>query len=141
MPRIDEARRQELVEKTVDVLLELRGAYLRSGANPLKAWDQIADRLRAAARTTANVPEWLTAMSRSLQLGAPSSSLSSAAERLTAAAGARPVDWLDLLEREHGYVIARTRLAAEKRRAARNTEDIEEDALKAALRGDHRGAP
>lgn len=129
------------MEKTVDVLLELRGAYLRSGANPLKAWDQIADRLRAAARTTANVPEWLTAMSRSLQLGAPSSSLSSAAERLTAAAGARPVDWLDLLEREHGYVIARTRLAAEKRRAARNTEDIEEDALKAALRGDHRGAP
>jgi hypothetical protein len=115
--RLEEDQREHLVYLTVTVLLEIRRAYLAVGGSPLRHWDQITDRLRAAARTTASVPEWTTAMHRSLQLGAPSSSASSAIEALTIAVvevGAPA--WLDLLEREHGYVIARTRLAVEQRR-------------------------
>lgn len=120
MPKLSDEERERLVEQTVDVLLELRRAYLLTGASPLKAWDQITDRLRASARTTANVAEWITSMNRGLQLGAPSRQLSSAIERLSVTVGARAVDWLDLLEREHGYVIAKTRMGAEKRKSGRS---------------------
>lgn len=54
---------------------------------------------------------------RALQLSSPSSALSSEIETLTITVvevGAPA--WLDLLEREHGYIIARARLEAERRK-------------------------
>lgn len=45
-----------------------------------------------------------------------------------------PSAWLDLLEREHGYVIARARLEAERRREVVNENDI--DAAVAAIKGE-----
>lgn len=119
MARLQAEQREHLVRLTVDLLLQIRRAYLAAGGSPLRHWDQMTDRMRAAARTTATVPEWSTAIMRSLQLGAPSSSLSSAIEKLTIATieiGAS--SFLDLIEREHGYVMARARLAADQRREA-----------------------
>lgn len=118
MGKLSEKRLDELRDKTVNLLLEMRAAYLANGANALKHWDQIHDRMRAAARTTTTVEEWTSAMLRGLQLSAPSSSISSRAVELSddvVAQGAKTA-WLDLLEREHAYLIAMARLEAEDRK-------------------------
>mgnify|MGYP001283913011 CR=1 FL=1 len=113
-----EATKEHLTDLTVDVVMELRRMYLSTGANALKHWDQITDRVRAATRTCAGPEEWVTKLCRDLQIAAPSSSLSSAAEALTEAArryGAAA--WLALVEREYAFMIARARRLAEERRA------------------------
>jgi hypothetical protein len=57
-----------------------------------------------------------------LQLGAPSSASSSAAVALVSAADADARHALDLIESEVGLVMARARLEAERRKAAREAE-------------------
>lgn len=119
MAKLTDEARARLENLTVTLLLELRREYLGTpGCSVLKHWDQLQSRLVAAARTTENVPEWLSAMCRSLQLGAPRSSTCSAAAAVQrAAAEVGPAAWLDLLEREHAYLLAQARLQAEKRKA------------------------
>lgn len=118
--RLDNSKREALLSKTVNVMLELRSAYLAAGGSPLKHWSQLHDRLRMAARTSSGVPEWITKMTRSLQIGVPSSSLSSAVDALCHEVECIPQPaWLDLIEREHAYVMALTRLEAEDRKAQR----------------------
>lgn len=118
MPKLSNEQREHLVRETVGLLLDLRRAYLQAGASPMKHWDQILDRMRASARTSSSVPEWVTGMSRALQLGSPSKALSSAIERLTiAVVEVGAATWLDLIEREHGYLMARARLESERRKA------------------------
>lgn len=125
---MQEETREKLRQQTVAVLLTVRNEYLSAGANPLKHWDQIQDRLRSAARTSADVPEWVTKLSRSLGLASPSRARCSATDTLAgtvrelACAGA----WLDLVEDEHGYLMAMTMLEADKRRAAREAEKTAE---------------
>lgn len=122
---ISENAKERLRTATVEVLLDLRAAYLAGGASPLKHWDQLHDRLRSAARTTDSPEEWHSAMLRSLQLAAANSSACSGLKRLVDLVhelDARRA-WFDLLEREHGYLIALTRLDSEKRREARTTLD------------------
>ena len=120
MARLNEDVKETLRNLTVLVLLDLRAAYLAAGASPLRHWDQLLDRLRAAARTSAGVEEWHSAMCRSLQLPAPSSSACSALDELVMTVGPLRSEWLDLLEREHGYLLAKSRLEAERRRDARD---------------------
>ena len=113
-----EATKEALTDATVDVVMELRRQYLAGGANALKHWDQITDRLRAATRTCAGPEEWVTKLCRDLQIAAPSSSLSSASETLAEMArryGAAA--WLALVEREYAFMIAKARRLAEERRA------------------------
>src|SRR3970282_444177 len=119
MPRWDDDTREALLVATVDVVMETRRLALMGGANPLKLWDQITSRLRAAARTTARPSEWATKFMRDLQLSAPSKELSSAIEALATTVGKQAGAWLDLLDREYGYVVARARLEAERRKEAR----------------------
>lgn len=115
MPRLEPEERERLVELTVAVVLDLRAQYLRSGvANPLRHWDQIQSRMRAAARQSASPSEWATALLRRLQVGAPSSRLSASLRRLCDGVSDSR-SWLDLIEREHGYILARARLGAEQR--------------------------
>ena len=113
--------KERLRTLTVEVLLELRSAYLRTpGCNVLKHWDQMQDRMRAAARASASPEEWLTTMTRTLQLGAPQAGSSRCfrdlADFVRDKGGAR--EWLDLLEREFGYLIAVARGVAEQRKEA-----------------------
>lgn len=123
--QITEERKHALRWATVRVLLALRSEYLRTGANALKHWEQLQSRMRAAARMTTTPEEWVTRMQRGLQIPTTSSSLSSAMAALSdeVATLPRPSVWLDLVEREHGYLMAMARLEAEDRKEKRQEDD------------------
>ena len=61
-------------------------------------------------------------MMRGLQLGSPSSAACSALSELVATVGAASADFLDTIEREHGYLMARARLEAERRKEERDAK-------------------
>lgn len=116
---LSEAEKERLRTLTVEVILEARSAYLRtSGANVLKHWDQIHDRVRMAARTSSNPAEWITMLYRSLKIGAPSSDSSAATMALTHDVHDKRCDsaWLDLVESELGLLMAMARSISEERR-------------------------
>lgn len=120
---LDEKAKEKLRTLTVELLLEIRAAYLASpGANALKHWDQLQERMRAAARTTSSPEEWATKVRRELNLSAPNSSASSSLVDLVHEVTEKNArrEWLDMIEKEHGYIIALTRLSAEKRKAERD---------------------
>lgn len=120
MARATEETKEAWRGLLVLVLLDLRAAYLADGGNVLRHWDQLLDRMRAAARTSSSMEEWHTSMCRSLQLGAPSSAASSTLSELVATVGIYRSEALDLVEREHGYLMAKARLEAERRKDARD---------------------
>lgn len=126
MPRLTEDEREALVVATVDVVMECRRMALMNGANPLKLWDQLTSRLRASARTTDRPEAWSSKFMRDLQLNAPSKELSLAIQSLAQTVGANAAAWLDLLDREFGYVIARARLEAERRKGVRDLKTVAE---------------
>lgn len=122
MPRIAEAQLEDLRTKTVEVLLEMRAAYLRSGAaNVMKHWDILQSRMLSAAARSANPDEWATLLARGLQLGAPSKSRSQALVDLGAKVKELRAEreWLRLMEREFGLLMAMARLTSEQRRETR----------------------
>ncbi len=114
------AAKEHLSDLTVDVVLALRGQYLATGANALGHWDDLANAMKSATRTSTGPEEWLTSMSRRLRIVSPSRELSQASEVLTEAVRRHDVRaWLALVEREHFAMIARARRLAEERREAR----------------------
>lgn len=118
--RIDDSKADAIRSATVAVILELRAAYLANGANALKHWQQLQDRVRMAARTSASVPDWITTMVRSLQLPGPTSSLSSAILALSEEVACIPdPEFLDLVESEYAYLFALARAEADDRRELR----------------------
>lgn len=112
---------ERLRTMTVELLLDLYRQALRNGWNALDLWDQIANRLRAAARTTTSPEEWASQMLRKLTLASPdkysSASLADLSAHVREHGWANP--WLDLLGREHGYLIALARKLNEERKAER----------------------
>lgn len=122
--KLTEPQKEALRQKLVAVLLEVRGAYLRGGASPLKHWDQIRDRLRAAVRQSGTVEQMLTSLCRHLHLQAPSSSLSSKILALVAEVEALQCDaaYLQLVEEEEVYLLAEMRAQADDRREQRARE-------------------
>lgn len=118
---LDEEVKERLRSLTVDLLLEIRSAYLRtSGANVLLHWTQLQDRLRSSARISTSPEEWATAMARSLKLDAPSSRYSESLMALTHEVHDRQCSgaWLSLVESEYGYLMACARAIADQRKAA-----------------------
>lgn len=117
---LNEEQKENLRNRTVEVLLNVRAAYLAtSGANVLKHWDMLQDRMRAAARVTSSPEEWATDLARSLRLGSPSSHYSEALRSLADDVRERKAsrEWLQLIEDEWGYLMAMTRSVAEQRKA------------------------
>lgn len=117
-----EAEKEHLIDLTVDLVLELRSQFLAAGANAIKHWDQLTDRVRGATRTCAGPEEWFTKIHRDLKIASPSRGAALASERLTEAVrryGVRA--WLALVEREYAFVIAKARRISEERREARET--------------------
>jgi len=110
---------EELRTKTVEVLLALRASYLREyGASvALKHWEQLETRMLSSTRRAGNPDEWVTLMQRGLRLQSTSKALSLALIDLGASVreAAAQQQWLDMIEREAGLMIAMTRMAAEKR--------------------------
>lgn len=121
---MDEPAKEKLRTLTVEVLLELRNAYLRDGANPLKHWEQLQNRMRSASRRSRTPEEWATMIARGLQLRAFGSSGSQALIDLVAVVAEQgcAAEWLDLVEREYGFLMALTRRCAEQRREAKDKE-------------------
>jgi hypothetical protein len=120
---MDEGRRDRILDRVVDLLVEIRAEYLRSGANALKHWQQIHDRALLATRTSTRLSEWTTSLAKGLQLGAPSSSRSSATIALCIEVDADDAEVLDFIEDELGFVMARCRLVAEQRKAEREEKN------------------
>lgn len=116
---MDEGRRDRVIDAVVELLLEARREYLAGGANALKHWQQIHDRALLATRTSQRISEWVSALSHGLQLGSPSSSRSSATMALANEVDADDAEAIDLIEDELGYIMARCRLEAERRRDER----------------------
>lgn len=113
--------RERLLDKTVRVVLAIRAQYLANGANALKHWQQIHDRLRISTATAGSVEEWVTLMCSGLRLPTPSKDLSSAMVELATeeSCNANATQWLELMEREHAYVMALARAEAEDRKNER----------------------
>lgn len=123
--RLDEETKERLRNLTVEVLLEIRSAHLRTGtANVLRHWDQMQDRLRAAARTSVSVESFSTELARSMRVSAPSVSHANAVRALADDVRDRGCqrEWLDLIEEEWGYLMAQTRCVAETRKENRNVD-------------------
>ena len=121
---LDEKQRETLRTKTVEYLLCMRAQHLAAGGSPLKHWETIPNRVLSAARRSATVEEWGTAVAKGLQVTAPSSSTSSAFLDLanTVRDLGAAAEWFALLESEIGFLMAMTRKIAEERRGARETE-------------------
>ncbi len=117
-----DARREDMREATVLVLLGLRREYLAQGASPLKHWTQLQDRMRSAARMAVDVPTWVTQISRSLGIGAANAKHAKHVTSLATLIGADSAAWLDLLEEEHAYLIALARLAAQREKESREAK-------------------
>lgn len=116
---MDDGKRDRVLDRVVDLLMAVRAEYLGAGANALKHWDQIHDRAKLATRTSERLSEWCTTLRRRLNLGSPSSSTSSAIVALCAEVDADDAEALDLIESEMGFVMARCRLEAERRKEER----------------------
>ncbi len=116
---IDEEAKEKLRTATVEVLLEMRSAYLRTGqANTLKHWEILQNRTRAAARTCATPEKWATKLQRDLQiqsLGKSGSQVLTDLVHEVTELVAR-TEWLDLVEKEIGYLMAMARLTSEQRK-------------------------
>lgn len=118
---MNEIEKEKVRSLTVEVLLDLRAAYLRTPrCSVLKHWSQLQDRMRAATRQSESPEEWLTTMVRTLGLDAPQASSSRSFRDLADFVRERGAarEWLSLLEREYGYVMAVARGVAEQRKEA-----------------------
>jgi hypothetical protein len=116
---IEKKAKERLQSLTVEVILEMRRAYLQTSTpNILKHWDLLQNRMLAAARTTSGPEEWATSVARGLHLEAASSSYSRCLLELTHAVHEQDVarEWLDLIESEHAFLIVMTRRIAEERK-------------------------
>lgn len=116
---MDAEKRALWRDMTVRLVLAARAEYLAAGASPLKHWDQIKDRMRAAASTSGSASEWTTSLLRGLGLGAPGNPLSLATDALVTSIEMDGADdaFLAFVEAEHGLVLARARLESERRAA------------------------
>lgn len=123
MARLTTEQKDALVHRTVDVLLHLRAQYLANGANALKHWNQIGDRMREASATSRTVEEWTTRMMRTLQIGQQSKALSTSvvALRDEVTAQKRERDWLRMCAAEQAYIVAVAQMEAEDRKTQRET--------------------
>jgi len=119
---MDETDRSELFrERTRDVILAMRAQYLASGANALTHWDQITARARAALQMHPTAARWMGELARTLRIGAPSNSTSSAMLALEAEVDGRGLSavWREAMRHELPLVMAEARFEAEARKERR----------------------
>lgn len=122
---LSEKQKEKLRNRTAEVVLQFRDLYLRTPqVNVLKHWNQLEARVKAAARTCGSVEAWATKLQRDLQIENLGKDASQGLIDL--ASTVREMDgtneWLSLVEDELGYIMALTRLAAEKRAEMRQEE-------------------
>lgn len=126
MARLDEKEKERLRTLTVEVLLQLRRAYLQTPKkNVRKNWDLLISRTRATIVSTTSPEEWFTAMLRGLKIERLNldscACLSELVQAVTELDCRRA--WLDLVEREWGHLFALARGIAEQRTEDRGAEE------------------
>jgi len=126
-PKPRQAETERLREALVAFVLEVRAAYLATGASPLKHWDQLQSRMLSAAKRSGSIEEWATLLTRGLNLPALSNSGSSSlltlvevVSGLVEAEVMTSSKVLGMIEREMGLLMAMARAEAERRRDARD---------------------
>lgn len=122
MDDLDESALRAATVKVVDVLAK---DAIFWGANPLKLWDQVATRIRSSARQSTSPQEWGSRMLRGLRVTTPSVASSQALTELAAAVGPSTKiasAWLQMVERETGFLIAEVRASREEKKAQREAE-------------------
>lgn len=122
--------KKEAQRLTVLLLLEVRREMLSAGANPLKHWDQLQDRLLIASRTTATLHGWFAALCKHLCLPAVDSSTSLALDALQHQAAQFERQWVAEIQRLAPALIAQCRVVADAKKEARMSSR-KEAALKA----------
>lgn len=122
---LDETGMERLRTLTVELLLDLRMAYLLSpNGNALKVREILPNRCKAALRTCQSPAEWATRVAENLGIKAWGNSASRALIDLVdyvESNDARNV-WRDMFVRENGYWFALVWATAEERKAARDAE-------------------
>lgn len=123
----------------LEMMLEIRRAYIASvnGKVAMNYWEQLQNRARAAALTTAGASEWVSAVIRGLRIGSLNSSGSRALLDLVKVCDETENGhdlFLRYVEREHATLIALTRRVVEekKERDAENKIDWLESSLEGA---------
>lgn len=121
--RLSDEVADKLRTATVEVLLEIRRAYLQSpGANRMKNWDQLESRMDMALGTK-TIGAWVTAMRDGLQIvSAASVEASRCFLDLAGEVHERDVfkAWKRMVKAERSWLIAKARLIAEQRKEAVN---------------------
>lgn len=119
--RLDENRKEVLEQATVRVLLAIRARYLAEGANALKHWDQLHDRMRSAIEEVKHktVAAWFTRLAETLDIQVTSSISSVVAELEAEVQTTERSAWANMVREEHAMLIALAQKEAEARKAAR----------------------
>ena len=130
-------REERWLELSANLLEAIHGQHRgTTGHNPLKFWEQLANRMTAATRTTATVGEWITRLYRSLQMVSPNSSRffdgPRAVTELMAATAGRDMEFLDWMEANVTCVVATCRVNREERIEAAVAAKAEREADEAA---------
>lgn len=123
---LDEKAKERVRTLVVEIVLEVRRAYLASpSSNVLKHWDQLHGRMKAAARTTASPEEWASRFASGMRVRASSSSGSRALIDLVHFVREHDAnrEFFEMLDREHDYMMALARLSAEARTEERKKAD------------------
>ena len=123
-----DAWRRVMTTLTVNLVLAVRAQYLAGGANAIDHWDQLATRMRVATRTTVSPEQWVSTLLRRLKINTPSVDTSRAADALAEACarttaegrGSGGVLWLNHVDAEFAFILARCRVIAEERKAAKD---------------------
>jgi hypothetical protein len=121
---LPEQKKRILEDLVVELLLAIRAEYMAtSQANVMKHWTLIQDRVRASARTTATAEEFVTWLRRGLRLDAPSKDSSRCSTALVSEVRDETDGraFVELVEARHAYLLARTRVAAEERKIAKES--------------------
>jgi len=121
---LEDNQKKRLETLAVELALALRSAYLseQGGRPPMNYWEQMENRMRAAARQTASASEWASLMQRRLQIGNLPKGASSALIDLVRFCDEHQAhtEFLDLVERDHGLLVALTRQIVEERKESAN---------------------
>lgn len=120
---ISEGLAEELRQKTVAVLLTLRNLHLAGGGNKITHWELLQNRALSAAKRSTSPAGWATKLAQGLQVASLNTQASAAVLALAEIVRDRDcaMEWLQLVEEESAYLMARTRKASEQRREAQET--------------------
>lgn len=118
---------EDIRNRTVTLILAARATFLGlPGTSALTHWSRLSDRLRAATRQSSEPREWCTRFLKGLGIVTPEESLSEAIDSVvtTVRNHRLEADWMEMLDREWGYLMALARVQAQERREAREAAGL-----------------